>query len=190
MSDGTSTINQHDWGASVIATHKASLWSSLPDNHNRARLLAVPSLHPVDWLHALPLASCETKLDNEAIRVAVGLCLVVNLCELQTCPCGTLVNANGSHGLSSKRSTGRSICHHQLKHPIWRALTRASIPSIKEPTGLCHSDGKRSAGVSLFPWLGGQLSHLGLYSGRHTRSHLLFLYKNNIRQCRRRSSFT
>ena len=31
---------------------------------------------------------------------------------------------------------------------IWRALTRASSPSVKEPAGLSRSDGKRPEGLS------------------------------------------
>ena len=33
---------------------------------------------------------------------------------------------------------------------------RASIPSVKEPTGLSRSDGKRSDGLSLIPWQEGK----------------------------------
>ena len=142
LPDNTSAIKQHAWDVPVIAPDKASLWTSLTDSHNRARLLAVSSLHSGDWLHALPRASCGTRLDNEAIRVAVGLRMEVNMCEPHMCPCGILVDAKGSHGLSCKRSAGRSIRHHQLNDLIWRVLTRASIPSVKEPAGLSRSDGK------------------------------------------------
>ena len=71
--DNTSAIKQHAWDAPVIAADKASLWTSLTDSHNRARLLVVTSPHSGDWLYALTVASCGTRLDNEAIRVAVGL---------------------------------------------------------------------------------------------------------------------
>lgn len=39
---------------------------------------------------------------------------------------------------------------------IWRALNKASIPSIKEPTGLVRTDGKRPDGVSQIPWSEGK----------------------------------
>ena len=39
---------------------------------------------------------------------------------------------------------------------IWRALTRASIPSVKEPAGLSRSNGKRPDGLSLIPWQEGK----------------------------------
>ena len=154
--DNTSTIKQHASDAPVIAADKASLWSSLTDSHNTARLLAVSSPYSGDWLHALPVASCGTRLDNEAIWVAVRQSPGVNLCEPHMCPCNTFVDAKGSHGLSCKRSMGRSIHNHQLNDLIWRALMRASIPSVKEPAGLSHSDVKRPDGLSFIPWQGGK----------------------------------
>ena len=95
------------------------------------------------------------------------------------CPSSTLVDVKGSHGLSCKRSAGRSIRHHQpqlpdlasptassitwsgephrqLNYLIWPALRRASIPSVKEPACLSCSDGKRLDGLSLIPWQGGK----------------------------------
>ena len=39
---------------------------------------------------------------------------------------------------------------------IWRPLTRASMPSVKEPAGLSHSDQKRLDGLSLIHWQGGK----------------------------------
>ena len=161
----TRAIKQHTWDAPVIAADKASLWSSLTDSNNRVSLLAVSSPHSGDWLHALPMASCGTRLDNEAIRVAVGLRLGINLCEQHICPYGTLVDAMGSRGLSCKRSAGRSIRHHQLNNLILRDLTRARIPSVKENAGLYRSDGKR-------PDVLRQVPRMGRDSGGHARSYL------------------
>jgi hypothetical protein len=39
---------------------------------------------------------------------------------------------------------------------IWRAMTRAKIPAIKEPTGLSRTDGKRPDGVTIIPWSRGR----------------------------------
>jgi len=35
---------------------------------------------------------------------------------------------------------------------IWRSLTRAGVPSMKEPHGLVRDDGKRPDGLTLLPW--------------------------------------
>ena len=39
---------------------------------------------------------------------------------------------------------------------IWRALTRAGVPAIKEPNGLARADGKRPDGLTLVPWREGR----------------------------------
>jgi hypothetical protein len=39
---------------------------------------------------------------------------------------------------------------------IWHSLSKAGIPSIKEPQGLLRSDGKRPDGLTLIPWRDGR----------------------------------
>ena len=90
------------------------------------------------------------------MRVAVGLRLGVNLCEPHVCPCGTRVDARGTHGLACTRSAGRFPRHSQLNDVVWRALQRAQIPAAKEPAGLSRTDGKRPDGVTLIPWQQGR----------------------------------
>ena len=46
--------------------------------------------------------------------------------------------------------------HHHLNDLIWRALSRAGIPSSKEPSGLSRTDGKRPDGMTLIPWQAGR----------------------------------
>ena len=124
--------------------------------HSQARLRAVSAPHSSDWLNALPISSCGLRLDDEAIRVAVGFRLGAKLCETHACPCGIVVDQLGAHSLSCKRSAGRSSRHHQLNDLIWRALSRADVPSLKEPVGLLRTDGKRPDGVTQVPWRAGK----------------------------------
>ena len=147
---------QTTWDKPYIDRDKAAVLDSAPDSHHRARLLAVAAPHAGDWLHALPISSCGLRLDDEAIRVAVGLRLGLNICQLHPCPCGTQVDARGTHGLSCKLSSGRMARHHQINDLIWRALSRAGIPSSKEPSGLSRTDGKRPDGMTLIPWQAGR----------------------------------
>src|SRR6218665_529922 len=42
--------------------------------------------------------------------------------------------------------------HHAVNDILWRALTKAEIPSTREPTGLFRADGKRPDGAWLVPW--------------------------------------
>ena len=112
--------------------------------------------HSTDWLHALSISSCGLRLDNEAIRVAVGLRLGLELCQPHSCPCGAVVDARGLHGLSCKKNAGRSLRHFQINDLTFRTLKRPDIASTKEPKGLVREDGKKPDGLTLVPWKAGK----------------------------------
>ena len=116
---------------------------------DKARLLAVKGDHDSEWIFALPIFACGLHISNEAVRIAIGLRLGLNICEPYSCPCGGVVNAKGIHGLSCKRSADRSICHQQINDLVGRALLRADTPSIKEPSGLLPGEDKRPDGLTL-----------------------------------------
>jgi len=128
------------------------LFGSLTDRRDQARLLALSAPHSGDWLNALPISSCGLRLDDEAVRVAVGLRLGSTLCEPHQCPCGSYVSSEGTHGLAWRHCAGRSSCHHAINDLIWRALIRADVPAVKEPVGLLRSDGKQPDGLTQIPW--------------------------------------
>jgi hypothetical protein len=132
------------------------LISSHPDDHNRSRLLAAAAPHSGDWLHALPISACGLRLNDEAVRVAIGLRLGSNLCEQHICPCGSFVDCRGAHGLSCKLTSGRIARHSYINDLVYRALVKAGFPSSKEPSGLSRSDGKRPDGLTLVPWSAGK----------------------------------
>jgi len=147
---------QRSWDTPLVQFEHNQLLASLPNAQDRARLLAVSAARSSDWLHALPIVSCGLFLDDEAVRVAVSFRLGARACEPHTCPCGSPVDALGLHGLSCRRGSGRNSRHHHLNDIIWRALSRAGIPSSKEPAGLSRSDGKRPDGMTLVPWRSGK----------------------------------
>ena len=128
----------------------------MSDQWQRASFLASTAPHSGDWLLALPIASCGLRLDDEAVRVAVGLRLGLNLCVPHNCPCGALVDARGIHSLVCKRAPGRTARHQVLNDAISRAFSSAGIPCTKEPVGLSRTDGKRPDGLSLVPWQAGK----------------------------------
>ena len=109
-----------------------------------------------DWLHALHIASCGLRLDDDVVRIAASLRLGSKLCEPHECICGSSVDPRGHHGLSCCRSSGRTSRHHNLNDIVWRALVKADIPAIKEPNGLSRTDGKRPDGLTQIPWVGGK----------------------------------
>ena len=122
----------------------------------KARLMAVASPHSSDWLNAIPMAPLGLKLDDNSLRVAVGLRLGTKLCEAHTCICGQLVDPFGRHGLSCKNAKGTHPRHSHVNDLIKRALASAGTPSVLEPPGLSRTDGKRPDGLTLFPWSGGK----------------------------------
>ena len=110
------------------------------------------------WLNALPLSSMGLQMDNNTVRVAVGLRLGVPLCHPHFCQhCGKEVDQLGTHGLHCKFSQGRFHRHGALNNIIHRALTAAHVPSRLEPVGMSRSDGKRPDGASTVPWERGKL---------------------------------
>ena len=103
-------------------------------------------------MHALPNSSCGLRLDDEDVKVAVGLRLEAKLCEPHQCSCGAMVEPEGTHGLAYKRSAGRITRHHALNYLVWRVLGRANVQVVKEPVGLVMSDGKRKDDLTQIPW--------------------------------------
>src|SRR6218665_1645960 len=107
--------------------------------------------HSGDWLFTIPITSCGLRLDDEVVRVAVGLRLGAPLCEPHSCVCSSLVTAEGSHGLSCGLGRGRTSRHASLNDLIFRSLARVGHPSAKEPVGLLRTDGKRPDSLTLIP---------------------------------------
>jgi hypothetical protein len=153
---GLAAHRQQNWDRPGIENEKLRLLSVYPDNVNQARILATRAPHSGDWLTALPLTTCGLRLDDESIRVAVGLRLGLSICESHKCPCGAMVDPTGLHSLSCKQGSGKSLRHNQLNDIVWRALTRAGIPSTKEPNGLTSNDARRPDGLTLIPWSSGR----------------------------------
>ena len=88
--------------------------------------------------------------------MAVGLRLGLNLCGPHTCHCGKGVGPKVHHGFVCRKAQGRTLRQYDINDIIWRALLKADIPSIKEPTGLLRSHKKRPGGATLIPWSSGK----------------------------------
>jgi hypothetical protein len=144
------TGNQRILDAIVVNHTFQTQLNNQTTQYHRARLLAAAAAHSGDWLHAVSISACELWLNNEAVRVAVGLRLGSELCQPYKCICGASVNTRGSHA-ECRRNPGRSQRHHFVNNLIWRSLSRAGFPSIKEPQGLLRADGKRTDGLTLIP---------------------------------------
>ena len=147
---------QKSWDQASIRHASEILFENAPTDRDRGRLLAVSLSHSGDWLNALPVSLCGLKLDDEAIRVAIGLRLGTPICAERICDCGAWVGSMGTHGLSCKLGTGRLSRHQQLNNLIWRALKRASEPSCRDPKNLLLDSELRPDGLTLIPWKEGK----------------------------------
>ena len=96
-------LRQRSWDAPGVAREWNTIWKGSLGELDQARLIALKDSHSSDWLFALPITSCGLRLSDEAIWVAVGLRLGLNICEPHTCPCAADVCARGTHGLSCKK---------------------------------------------------------------------------------------
>ena len=97
-------------------------------------------------------------MDNETIRIGIGLGLGYPLCLPHiSAHCGEDVDQYATRGLSCRWSQGRHSRHGEINDINPRSLVSAKIPSRLEPTGLLLSDGKRPDSMSIMPWTSGCL---------------------------------
>ena len=152
------SFHQKAWDLVQIETTFDSLLETAPNQQARARLLAVSTSESGAWLHALPISALGLRMDDDVIRIAVGLRLGLPLCRPHCCSnCASAVDNLGTHGLSCRFSKGRHSRHAALNDIIKRSLESAKVPCHLEPTGLYRSDGKRPDGASVVPWRGGKV---------------------------------
>jgi hypothetical protein len=102
--DALTVGSQRVLDSAVIGHIFESLVKNQTTQYQQARLLAAAAAYSGDWLHAVPIPACGLRLNDEAIRVAVGLRLG---CQPYRCVCGASVDTRGSHALSCKRNPGR-----------------------------------------------------------------------------------
>ena len=115
-------------------------------------------LHLTEKIGCWPYQSFHAVLGwmhDEAVQVAVGIRLDLNLCEPHTCQCGALVDAHGLHGFVCKSAPGIEL-PEALNDIIYRAFSSVGFPATKEPVGLTHFDGKRPDGLTLVPLCAGK----------------------------------
>src|ERR1043165_2063908 len=103
----SSDCKQSSWDIPLLSTAMSGIASRSRDSYDRARLNAIQAPHASDWLLALPLAAQGLRLNDEEMRVAVGLRLGAVICAQHACACGTMVSARGSHGMACSLGFGR-----------------------------------------------------------------------------------
>jgi len=126
---------QSFWDRPGLQTDRARIESSLVEPSQRARFLATQARHSGDWLLALPIANRGLRLDDEAVRVAVGMRLGLSLCVPHNCHCGTLVDAQGLHAMVCKEGTRQNRKTPCFLMTVVFIATAAAIYSLEH--GLC-----------------------------------------------------
>ena len=128
---GPSAMKQSSWDKTSIQKSQQILQEGVTTQVDKARLLAASEPGNGDWLKAFPISSCGLRLNNEVLRIAVGLRLCLPLCEEHPCPCGKTVDRSGLHGLSCHMADRKMARYQMINNIIHRPLSAAGVPSIK-----------------------------------------------------------
>ena len=149
---------QKAWDVPRVNAAFKAIQDAAPDATTQARLLAACRKESGAWLHALPITSLGLRMDDEVVRVAMGLRLGATICYPHECHlCGTRVDSRGTHGLHCRKSLGRHPRHMAINDIIKRSLASAKVSAHLEPAGICRSDGKRPDGATIMPWKSGRV---------------------------------
>ena len=153
-----SASRQREWDAPKVEASLRSIWDLAISDVAKACLLAFSCTESGAWLNALPLSSIGLRMDDDVVRIAVGLRLGLPLCSPHTYSgCGGGVQEDGIHGLSCRYSRGCHSQHAALNDIVKRSLDAAKIPSHLEPSGLYRGDGKLLDGASVVPLQRGKI---------------------------------
>ena len=143
---------QSSWDLPILEVEKERVWTACSSPREKASFLAACAPHSGDWLRALPIAACGMRLDDKAVRLGVALRIGLQVCEPHGCPCGSPVDAWGSHAFVCKKASGRFARHNAINDIVARAVAAGDYPVLKEPAGLISGSIKRPDGVTLLPW--------------------------------------
>ena len=148
--------SQQAWDREITNQTYLNLVEGSESVMDLARLKAATGNCSGAWLEAIPIPCLGTRLEDEAVRIAVSLRLGCQICVPHTCLCSSAVDSNGLHGLDCQRSSGRWARHAELNTIVHRSLASIGRPSVLEPVGMTREDGRRPDGMTLFPWHSGK----------------------------------
>ena len=101
--EGAAASWQKGWELAGTTTTANRLLSEAADDAERARLLAVAAPESGAWLRALPVSALGLRMDDNTVRIAVGLRLGAPTCGPHQCRhCSVEVDVFGRHSLGCK----------------------------------------------------------------------------------------
>ena len=103
------------------------------------------------WLNVVPCKNLGLKLDDQQLRISIGLRLGANISVAHTCHFDKRVERDGVHGLSCTKSAGRFSRHATLNSLIKQTFGSLDLPSMLEPRGLYRTNDKRPDCVTMIP---------------------------------------
>ena len=127
------------------------------DRRESALLRAASSFGSAEFLRGNPNTRDVTRLDDAALRTALGLRLGASVATPGKCQCGTQLDPQGDHALTCKMGPGRGARHRLLNQSLRNLLLEAGIPSQLEPVGLIRNDGKLPDGATVLPFKNGRI---------------------------------
>ena len=142
--EGNAQQVQRTWDSIKVSVTAESLLENASDERDRAHFRAAFSMESDarSWLQAPPISSLCLRMDDNTVRVAIGLCLV---------HCGAEVDCLATHCLHCRWSEGHHYRHAGLNDIVHRALSVARILSRLEPAGIYRSDRKRPDVITVVP---------------------------------------
>ena len=138
--DGT----QKNWKQPVNVKPAQDLVSRMDDKRSKV-FNAHQDKFGSQWLNVVPCKNLGLKLDDQQLRISIGLRLGAIICVALR----KRVERDGLHGLSCTKSAGRCSRHATLNSLIKQTLGSLDMPSMLEPRGLYRTDGKRPDGVAM-----------------------------------------
>ena len=105
-----------------------------------------------EWLNVVSCKNRGLKLDNQQLRISIGLRLGDNICVAHTCHRGKRVKRDALHGLSCTKNAGHSSRHATLNSLIKQMLGSPDLSSLLKQRGLYGTDGKPPDGFTMIPW--------------------------------------
>ena len=134
---GTAQWLQKAWNTIRDSVAAERLLESASDTRSRASLLMASSKESGAWLQVLPISSLGLCMDDNTIRVLVGLWLGSSLFRPHTCHhCGAKMDGLATHDRSCCWSEGWHYRHASLSDILQCALFSAKVHSRLEPAGI------------------------------------------------------